>query len=103
VSAPPVAASREYGEYLVRISDCRDCHGPDLSGGKPPSPIGPNLRVVGYWTKEQFFTAMRTGERPGGSPIKPPMPWKQIGILDDTQLQAMYEYLHTLPPVDEQP
>jgi mono/diheme cytochrome c family protein len=98
VRAPRLGPSAEYGEYLVRISDCRDCHGPDLSGGKPPAPPGPNLRSVAFWTQEQFITAMRTGKTPGGYPMKPPMPWKQIGTLDDVELEALYEYLRALPP-----
>jgi mono/diheme cytochrome c family protein len=97
VVAPPRASTLAYGKYLVDISDCRDCHGPDLSGGKPPNPPGPSLRAVAGWSKEQFFAAMRTGVDPGGNPIDPPMPWKNIAILDDVQLEALYKYLHALP------
>lgn len=101
VVAPPRAATWEYGEYLVNISDCRDCHGPDLSGGRPPNPVGPNLRAVVGWTKEDFIQTMRTGVRANGDPLKPPMPWKNIGSLDDTGLTAMYEYLKALPPAED--
>jgi hypothetical protein len=44
---------------------------------------------------------MRTGVRANGDPLKPPMPWKNIGSLDDTGLTALYEYLKALPPAGE--
>ena len=41
VSAPPKAVSREYGDYIVSLLDCRGCHGPKLDGNAPPpSPPG---------------------------------------------------------------
>jgi mono/diheme cytochrome c family protein len=102
ISAPPKASSREYGEYIVGLLDCRGCHGPALDGNAPPpSPPGAaNLTVVvPQWTKEQFFQAMRTGMDSTGHQIRPPMPWKTIGTLDDTELAALYEYLHALTPL----
>lgn len=102
ISAPPKAISREYGEYIVGLLDCHGCHGPALDGNAPPpSPPGAaNLTVVvPQWSKEQFFQAMRTGVDFTGHPIRPPMPWKTIGTLDDTELAALYEYLHALTPL----
>ncbi len=102
VTAPPKAATKEYGEYVVRFLDCRGCHGPTLSGdAKPPAPPGAsNLTViVPNWSKQDFFQAMRTGVDSTGHQISPPMPWKQIGLLDDVELEALYEYLHALTPI----
>lgn len=102
VTAPPKAVTKEYGEYIVRFLDCRGCHGPTLSGdAKPPAPPGAaNLTVVvPNWTKQDFFQAMRTGVDSTGHTISPPMPWKQIGLLDDVELEALYEYLHGLAPI----
>ena len=99
VSSPPPGATAEYGQYLVSISDCRTCHGPDLSGGKPPNPVGPNLRVVKGWTQEQYINAMRMGVAPDGHHLQDLMPWRQVGSLDDTGLAALYQYLHALPPL----
>jgi mono/diheme cytochrome c family protein len=102
ISAPPKASSREYGEYIVGLLDCHGCHGPALDGNAPPpSPPGAaNLTVVvPQWTKDQFFQAMRTGVDFTGHQIRPPMPWKTIGTLDDTELAALYEYLHALTPL----
>jgi hypothetical protein len=69
--------------------------------GKPPNPVGPNLRAVAGWTKEDFIQTMRTGVKPDGNPLKPPMPWKNIGSMNDTDLTALYEYLKALPPAGE--
>lgn len=102
VTSPPKAVTSEYGEYVVRFLDCRGCHGPTLSGdAKPPSPPGAaNLTVVvPNWSKDEFFQAMRTGVDSTGHKISPPMPWKQIGLLDDVELEALYQYLHGLAPI----
>jgi hypothetical protein len=46
---------------------------------------------------EQFMTTLRTGKDPSGHELKPPMPWKSTGRLDDVELTALYEYLVSLP------
>jgi|SRR5581483_9774893 mono/diheme cytochrome c family protein len=102
VTSPPKAVTKEYGEYVVRFLDCGGCHGPTLSGdAKPPAPPGAsNLTViVPQWSKDDFFQAMRTGVDSTGHQIQPPMPWKQVGKLDDVELEALYEYLHGLKPI----
>lgn len=55
---------------------------------------------IGLWTKEMFVNAMRTGKHMGsGRPIMPPMPWMNLNELTDEDLEAIYAYLRTLPPV----
>lgn len=102
VTAPEKAVTKEYGEYVVSFMDCHGCHGPTLSGdAPPPSPPGAaNLTVVvPQWTKDDFFTAIRTGVDKTGHQIQPPMPWKTIRGLDDVELGAVFEYLHGLTPI----
>ena len=84
----------------MNYSDCRGCHGANLDGkAQPPAPAGPNLtQIVPRWSQDDFFTAMRTGVTPTGLQIQPPMPWKQVGMLDDIELAAVYQYLHGLTP-----
>lgn len=102
-AAPAVAITREYGEYLVHINGCRDCHGTDLAGGKPgdPSaPLAPNLTPGGElsaWTEPQFLTALRTGVKPDGAKLKSYMPWEFKGQMTDDELQAIWAYLKSLP------
>jgi mono/diheme cytochrome c family protein len=93
VSAPPKEASLAYGEYVLDISGCRDCHGADLKGGKPPLPQGPNLGAVQGWTQEQFLTAIRTGTVLGGKVLSSAMPWKLFRQMDEIELAALFEYL----------
>jgi len=99
ITAPPIGATVEYGEYILSYQDCRDCHGEDLKGGKPGqlAPIGWNLDLVKKWTAEQFITTMRTGLDPNGYQMSDMMPWKAIGRMDDVELEAMYLYLVSLP------
>jgi mono/diheme cytochrome c family protein len=102
VNAPPKAVTKEYGEYVANFMDCHSCHGPTLSGdAPPPSPPGAaNLTVVvPQWSKDDFFTAIRTGVDKTGHQIQPPMPWKTIRELNDVELGALYEYLHGLTPI----
>ncbi len=98
ITAPPMAASAEYGKFMTTFLDCTACHGADLSGGTSPvTPKGPSLRVVKGWTKEQFITTLRTGVDPSGHELSPTMPWKSTGRLDDVELEALYAYLVSLP------
>ena len=102
VTAPPKAVNTEYGHYVMSFMDCTGCHGPTLSadGGPLAPPGSSNLTViVPNWSKDDFFKAMRTGVDSTGHVINPPMPWKTIGLLDDEELAALYEYLHALTPI----
>jgi mono/diheme cytochrome c family protein len=102
VIAPPKAANKAYGEYVANFGSCSDCHGPALDGNAPPPapPGATNLTVImPQWSRDDFFKAMRTGVDRDGHQINPPMPWKQIGKLDDVELEALYEYLHALTPI----
>jgi len=99
VLAPPKGPTVAYGEYILSFQDCRNCHGEDLKGGKEGqlAPIGWNLDPVKKWSAEQFITTMRSGVNPEGYHLSENMPWKQIGRMDDIELQAIHAYLASLP------
>jgi mono/diheme cytochrome c family protein len=105
VTAPAAGITTEYGEYLVNINGCRDCHGKELAGGPFPDPsvtvISPNLTPGGElaaWSEEDFLTAIRTGNTPSGHALKPElMPWKEISGQSDDELKAIWLYLQSLP------
>jgi cytochrome c553 len=114
--AAPQPGTPAYGKYMVDITGCRSCHGDQLQGkvdnGQPGPPPGPNLtKIVPNWTAAQFMTFFNTGLRPDGSPVptltlpdgttEPRMPWNQVraGTTDD-ELNDIYSYLHSLPPVE---
>ena len=94
--------TREYGNYLSGM--CKGCHGPQLSGGKipgappdwkPAANITPS--GIGHYSEADFMTALRTGKRPGGSPIDTLMPWKEFRNMNDVELKALYAYLRSVP------
>ena len=109
VSAPERGASEEYGEYLVKINDCRLCHGETMNGGPFPDPtiqkISPNLTPGGelaFWTEEQFINTIRTGRTPGGHDLDPSyMPWDSYRKFYDYELQAIWMYLQSLPSLPQ--
>jgi mono/diheme cytochrome c family protein len=103
-TAPPISASVDYGRYLSHIDGCVRCHGPGLSGGLIPN-MGPNKKIasnltpagLGAYTEPAFARAMRQGMRPSGSPIDTFMPWRTFAAMTDTEIGALYTYLHTVP------
>ena len=106
---PMVGVTPEYGEYLTQ--SCKVCHGLGMSGGVIPAfpsswPPALNLTWGGGsalpgWTESDFITAMRTGQRPQGQPIKADyMPWKSFRYMTDVELKAVWVYLQSLPKRD---
>jgi cytochrome c553 len=106
-AAMTASATPEYGRYIAQ--SCTGCHGEHFAGGHVPGtpPSFPNARNItpdpvsgiGKWSKENFYAALRTGKRPGGSDLDPFMPWKAFAKLSDTEVDALWAYLQTLPPV----
>jgi hypothetical protein len=95
-----------YGRYLAVT--CTGCHRDNFSGGRiaagsPNWPPAANLTPhpsgdLSRWTKADFFTALRTGRRPDGAHLNPVMP-AAFGQMTDTELEAIWNFLGTLPPV----
>ncbi len=105
--AVAVAPNAEHGAYVAAM--CMGCHGPGLSGGAIPGappewPAAASLRpgaMMGrYDTAGKFIAMMRTGKRPDGSDVSKAMPFMTLRNLNDVDLNAMYAYLKTLPPKD---
>jgi mono/diheme cytochrome c family protein len=109
------------GARLVAFGGCNDCHTPGTLYGAPDrsrtlagselgwvTPAGTayasNLTPdpetgIGNWTEEQIATTLRTGHRPDGTPLMPPMPWPNLASLTDKEMGALTAYLKSLPPV----
>lgn len=103
-SAPPKAATAEYGKYVMNM--CVTCHGAGFSGGHVPGTppdfkdaanITRDPTGLANWTADDFKKALRTGKRPDGSAIDEFMPWKALAQLDDVEIEAMWAYLQTVP------
>lgn len=57
---------------------------------------------IGNWTLEQFKTSLREGKAkglPGSRMLLPPMPWFNFAVMSDTDIESVFEYLKSLPPV----
>lgn len=117
VVAPEKKASPEYGKYLVEsVYGCGDCHTPGYAPDKAKGPdaftggfemrtpqgepiVPPSLRPetdgIVHHDNASFRRAVREGKRQNGTPLRAPMP--QFKGVDDTDLDAVYMYLETLP------
>ena len=121
VEAPPRGATAEYGRYLANsVALCADCHTPrgglregfdrsKLFAGDPtpvadfpvpPSNLTPDSATgIGRWSEEEFLRTMREGVDPEGDSVNDFMPWREYRRMTDADLQAIYRYLRTLPPI----
>ncbi len=100
-------ATAEYGEYLVNIAMCGGCHAANFAGivGSDGPPPGPNLTSggeLGSWSETDFINTIRTGQAPSGKQLDAEqMPWPTISQMSDTELQAIWAYLQSLPPLPD--
>jgi hypothetical protein len=63
--------------------------------------LTPHDTGLGVWTEEIFIKAMREGKHMGtGRPILPPMPWPSYSQMSDDDLRAVWQYLKSIPPID---
>ncbi len=118
------AARLARGEYLVHIMSCGDCHTPGtfygaadaaraLSGSelgwKGPwgvsyaANLTPDLDTgIGYWNEAELAKTLRTGVRPDGSAIRPPMPVANLMALSADDAAAIAAYLMNQKPIVHQ-
>jgi mono/diheme cytochrome c family protein len=99
IAAEPTPA---YGKYLA--AGCTGCHGAGFGGGKipgAPPDWKPAANItpggIGSYSEADFTRVLRTGMRPGGTPVDTLMPWKLFRDMTDTEIQALYRYLRTVP------
>ena len=122
---PAFADRKLYGEYLVNMGACLDCHTPmdknnlildkSFSGGQEFRTAGFVVRSanitpdsttgIGTWTEEVFlakFTQFRTADGYNYNPGKnnSVMPWTIFAGMDDFDLKAIYAYLRSIKPVN---
>ena len=101
---PEQGETPAYGEYLVHVSGCQDCHGEALSGGKGADPealSAPNLTPGGElanWSNTDFINTIREGVTPDGHKLDAnQMPWEHYKYFYDDELGAIFLYLQSLP------
>jgi len=112
------------GEYIVHgMVNCYDCHSADFKTNNPLEPtksagylgggnvlldldgneiLAPNLTPhetgMGEWTEEEFIKAVKQGIKPDGSAVRYPM--LKLTALTDEEASAVWAYLQTVPPID---
>jgi mono/diheme cytochrome c family protein len=116
-------SSVAYGEYLANsVANCVGCHterdlrtgafiGPRFAGWTNFMAHDPNTHfntpnltpdpTTGHlkdWDFKTFRDRFHAGPRIQGSP----MPWVNFGRMSDDDLKAIWNYLHSLPPVQHE-
>lgn len=126
IAKPDTTDQLVLGKYLTNsLMGCFACHSRDfktnndldpvqskgyMGGGNPLLDLDGNIIVssnitfdktgIAGWTKEQFITAVKHAKRPDGSLLRYPMV-PQI-TLTDYEVGSIYEYLKTVPPIQNQ-
>ncbi|GLQ53849.1 c-type cytochrome [Devosia nitrariae] len=113
------------GKYLVNLGGCHDCHTPGYFLGQPDMSrylggsdvgfeipglgmfLGPNLTPdeatgLGGWSDEEVATALTTGKRPDDRVLAPIMPYHAYSQLTDEDVQAIVEFLRSIPAVSHE-
>jgi mono/diheme cytochrome c family protein len=101
------------GATLAAIGDCAVCHtaegGGAYAGGRAiATPFGaiyaPNITPdtatgIGTWSSAAFRRAMRKGVARSGAHLYPALPYEHFTHVDDDDLDALYAFLMTRPPI----
>jgi mono/diheme cytochrome c family protein len=59
----------------------------------------PKTGIGRRYDEASFIRAMRTGRKPEGTSLLPPMPWPDFAQLTEQDLKDIWTYLRTLHPV----
>lgn len=127
---PPKTDVVNYGRYLTNAAACLDCHtkfekgslvaGTEYGGGREfPFPDGSIVRSanissdeetgIGGWDDETFVSlfkahsdsaTLNTQLNPGD--FNTIMPWTMFGKMTDEDLKAIFAYLKTVPPIQNE-
>lgn len=126
---PAASDTLKYGGYLVNAAACVDCHtkqdkgsnvvGMEFAGGRDftmPAGTVYSLNItadkttgIGNWTVEQFINKFKSHALPGNASqlatddqFQTVMPWTMYGGMKESDLAAMYAYLQTIKPINNQ-
>ncbi|SUV67171.1 dehydrogenase, cytochrome C subunit [Bordetella avium] len=106
---------RPRGQELALAGDCFGCHskpqGPRAAGGVPiDTPFGTLYSTnitpdptygIGKYTRADFHRVLRDGIAPGGRNLYPAMPFVFTHITRPEDIDALYAYMMSLPPIPE--
>lgn len=122
---PATTDAVKRGGYLVVVAGCDDCHTPGTFYGAPdhsrrlsgselgwkgpwgtsyPRNLTPDRETgLGSWSEHDIVKALRTGMRPDGRVLLPPMPWPNYAQMSDADAYAIAAFLKSLPPIAHTP
>jgi len=118
VEAPDPSDKVAWGGYMATLTNCVECHTPLSPQGAPMMDLafsggrileGPWGRVashnittdpsgIPHYDRDLFFKVMRTGHA-GARKLNDVMLWGYYKGLTDEDLDAIWEWIQTLPPV----
>ena len=129
-TVPSEKDTLKYGEYLVTIAACKDCHsqvnqgkmiaGLEYAGSRdfkvPGAGVVRSANItadkatgLGNWTKEQFVSKFKQYADStqkladvGPGQYQSIMPWYRYGEMKTGDLEAIYAYIKTIKPVKNQ-
>ncbi len=113
------ALSIEYGSYLANdVANCKGCHttfdmsamaynGPPMAGGMemtesihqfktPNLTPDPTTGHIYSWSEDQFVARFKAGKVFQDSP----MAWESFALMTELEVRAIYRYLQSLDPVE---
>ncbi|MEM6995584.1 MAG: c-type cytochrome [Myxococcota bacterium] len=123
IPSPSVDDPVAYGEYLVdSVLQCHGCHNAEVAGSETidarglPGYLGggtefagigvktvtsanltPHAKALGPWTMGDLRRALIDGFRPDGEVLRWPM--RRYAELSESEVEAIYAYLRTVPPL----
>jgi mono/diheme cytochrome c family protein len=125
-SKPNPSETLAYGKYLIGAAACVECHSNTKNGQRIPGSefgggmefkyeagvtrsanITPDLQTgIGHWDKQTFVQRFKSyGDSTfvlptiGAKDLNSPMPWVMYAGLSTEDLEAMFTYLQSLPPI----
>jgi mono/diheme cytochrome c family protein len=108
------------GRYQAVLGDCQGCHTAKNGAGKDGAPfaggvvldtpfgqitapnITPDKTGIGGWSLADFKRALREGIAPKGKRLYPAMPYPSYARMSDGDVAALWAYLRTVKPVQNQ-
>ena len=99
---PEEGPTLAFGQYLA--NSCVGCHGTEfrggtIPGGDPAWPKAANIRLGAdnSWTEKNFRQMIMTGNSTKtGAPIRAPMPVALLRQMNETEIQALWQFLQSL-------
>ncbi|PHN01811.1 cytochrome c [Flavilitoribacter nigricans DSM 23189 = NBRC 102662] len=125
IEMPDTTNKVELGKYLAHNLDCYSCHSADFKtndfleptqsagyfgGGNPTlnlegevvptANLTPHPTGIGDWTEAEFILAVKSGIKQGEPKLRYPM--APYALLTDYEVGAIFAYLQTIPPVENE-